>query len=134
MVDELPTLGEIANRPKGKRGKKLKHRNQPLQLVGMDIGYGNGTSPGGVNYMLILVDAEIGHMWIYGLHGTTEEDVMTALWRFFLDAGRSPRTIQCNFDKRFLGKKVSRLLMSHGIKVKAVQPYWQSQNGLVESH
>ena len=27
-----------------------------------------------------------------------------------------------------------RLLTSHGIKVRVAPPYWQSQNGLVESH
>ena len=74
---------------------KLKHKNQPLQHVGIDIGYKNGTSLGGVNYMPVLVDAATGRTWIYGMHG-----YMMALWWFFIDVGGFLCKIQCEFERR----------------------------------
>ena len=89
----------------------------------MDIGYGDGTSPGGVNYTLMLVDSSKRYAWIYGMHGTSKEDIMSMLWRFFIDAGGFPKRIQCDFDLRFLGGKVTRLLASHGVHIRAAPPY-----------
>ena len=43
-----------------------------------------------------------------------------------------PENIQCDYDPRFLGGIVRRLLHSHGVRVRSSPPTRQSQNGLVE--
>ena len=98
----------------------------------MDIGYGSGSSPGGHKFVLVLVDQCTSHTWIYGMRSTSGADIQEALWKFFIDAGGFPATIQCDFDSRFLGGKAIALLRSHGCRIRAAPPHRQSQNGLVE--
>ena len=66
------------------------------------------------------------------MHGTSGADVVEALWKFFIDAGGFPRTIQCNFDPRFIGGKAISLLRSHGCYVRAATPHRQDHNDLVK--
>ena len=53
----------------------------------MDISYGNGPSPGGFKYCLLLVDYCTRYSWLYGLPSLSSDDLKTALLAFFLDAG-----------------------------------------------
>ena len=100
----------------------------------MDIKYGDGTSPGGFKYTLLLVDRTTHKTWVYGLRDMTGSTIADAIWSFFSDAGGIPLRIQCDFDPRFLGSKVRRLFTSRGIRVTASPSNRQSQNGLVKSH
>jgi hypothetical protein len=43
----LLTIGDTATINRNKHGKLLDHPKTALHTVGMDIGYGEGTSPGG---------------------------------------------------------------------------------------
>ena len=44
---DIPTIGELLNRKRGKRRRKGSKATVPLEVVGMDIGYGEGTAYGG---------------------------------------------------------------------------------------
>ena len=66
------------------------------------------------------------------MNGSSGANVTKALWKFFIDAGGFPRTIQCNFDMRLIGGKAAALLRSHGVTVRAAPPSRQDHNGLVE--
>ena len=59
-------------------------------------------------------------------------DVCEAFWKFFIDAGGFPRTIQCDFDPRLIGGRAAALLRSHGTTIRAAPPDRQDYNGLVE--
>jgi hypothetical protein len=61
------TIGDMATINQNKHGKLLERPKQALHTVGMDIGYGDGTSPGGYKYALTLVDFATRHTWVYGL-------------------------------------------------------------------
>ena len=98
----------------------------------MDIGYGESNSPGGHKYVLVLIDKCTSNTFVYGMHGTSGADCVEALWKFFIDAGGFPCTIQCDFDPRFIGGKAIPLLRSHGCYVRAAPPHQQDHNGLVE--
>eukprot|EP00531_Pseudo-nitzschia_arenysensis_P008906 CAMPEP_0116127296 /NCGR_PEP_ID=MMETSP0329-20121206/6769_1 /TAXON_ID=697910 /ORGANISM="Pseudo-nitzschia arenysensis, Strain B593" /LENGTH=2217 /DNA_ID=CAMNT_0003621395 /DNA_START=65 /DNA_END=6718 /DNA_ORIENTATION=- len=130
--NEVPSVGRLVNRRRGRRQKESETPTYPKSLVGMDIGYGPSTSPGGYKYVLVLVDKCTSHTWIYGMGGTSGADIQEALWRFFVDIDGFPGTIQCDFDPRFLGGKAKALLQSHGCRIRAAPPNRQSQNGLVE--
>ena len=54
--DKIPTIGELVNHKRGKRRRKGHPATVPLEVVGMDIGYGDGAAIGGHKYVLILVD------------------------------------------------------------------------------
>jgi hypothetical protein len=124
--------GTVANQRRRKRNKTAKQLTHRLQKVSMEIGYGAGTSPGGAKYCLVLVDGYSHQASVYGLNGLTGVDIQDALWRYFIDAGGLPECIMCDYDARFLGGAVRRLLHSKGIRIRSSPPHRQSQNGLVE--
>ena len=129
---DIPTIGELVNRKRGKRRRKGSKATVPLEVVGMDIGYGEGTAYGGSKYVLVLVDQCTSNSFVYGMQGSSGADVCEALWKFFIDAGGFPKTIQCDFDPRLIGGKAAALLRTHGTRVRAAPPRRQDKNGLVE--
>jgi hypothetical protein len=129
VSEPIMSVGDVVNIQRGHKGKSLTRPKTALDVVGMDIGYGDGTSPGGFKYTLLLVDRTTHKTWVYGLRDMNGSMIADAIWSFFI-----PRRIQCDFDPRFLGGKVRRLLTSRGIRVTASPPHRQFQNGLVESH
>jgi hypothetical protein len=46
--------------------------------VGVDADFGDGTSPGGYNYCLFLVDLATCHTWRYGLFELTGDSILDA--------------------------------------------------------
>ena len=93
----------------GKLRRKGSKATIRLKVVGMGIGYGEGTSYGGSKYVVILVDQCTSNSFTYSMQGVCE-----ALWKFFIDAEGFPKTIQCDFDLRLIGGKAAALLRSHG--------------------
>ena len=130
--NEIPTVGSLVNHKQGKRKRKGTPATFPLKVVGMDIRYGESDSPGGPKYVLVLVDKCTSTTFVYGMHGTSGADVVEALWKFFINAGGFPRTIQCDFDPRFIGGKAISLLWSHGCYVHVTPPHHQDHKILVE--
>jgi hypothetical protein len=45
----------------------LEQPKHKLHTVGMDIGYGDGKSPGGFTHCLVIIDLATRHAWTYGL-------------------------------------------------------------------
>ena len=58
-TDPPLSVGDMVNIERGKRGGPVKRPKGALHTVGMDISYGEGISPGGHKYCLILVDAAL---------------------------------------------------------------------------
>ena len=136
---DIPTIGELVNRKTGKRRQRQQRRRRkdskatvPLEVVGMDIGYGEGKSYGGSKYVLVLVDQCTSNSFTYGMQGASRADVCEALSKLFIDAGGFQKTIQCDFDPRLIGGKAAVLLRSHGTRVCAAPPRRQDKNSLVE--
>ena len=107
---DIPTIGELVNRKRGKRQRKGSKATVPLEVVGMDIEYGEGTAYGGSKYVLVLVDQCTSNSFVYGMQGSSGADVGETLWKFFIDAGGFLKTIQCDFDPRLIGGKAAALL------------------------
>jgi hypothetical protein len=117
---------------RGVGGGPVTRPPRALHTVGIDIGYGDGKSPGGYQYCLFLVDLVTCYTWTYGLSDLSGDTIIDALWRFFVDAGGFPKRLHCDFDRRFLAGSVGCLLRSHGVHIGASPPQQQSQNGAVE--
>ena len=66
------------------------------------------------------------------MHGTSEADIVEALWKFCINAGGFPHTIQNDFDPRFIDWKAISFLQSHRWYVPAVPSHQQDHNSLVE--
>jgi hypothetical protein len=130
--DAPTTLGDITTITRNNQGKLLQRPSHTLHTLGMDIGYGEGTSPGGYNYALTLVDYATRYTWTYGLKTKTVESIIDALWSFFVDAGGMPRRIRCDFDSSFVKEKIYEFIKQHQIQITSAPPSRQSQNGLVQ--
>ena len=127
------TVGDFTTIDQRRRGGSRSRARRPLDVVGMDIGYGSGTSPGGYNYCLTLMDSATRLVFCYGLrHLSSGDHLQDAFWRFLVDAGGVPRTLQCDFNSRFLGGGLSRFFRDLRISVRSAAPRRQSSNGLVE--
>ena len=87
------TIGDMTTINRNRSGRLLDRPKARLHTVGMDIGYGDGTSPGGYRYALTLVDLATRHTWTYGLKTKSHRCVIDALWSFFIDAGGLPQRI-----------------------------------------
>ena len=127
-------LGDMSTVIRKNKSKAKSPSKSKLHTVGMDLGYGNGTSPGGYKYCLTLVDSYTKQTWTYGLKTKTARDIIDALWAFFVDAGGLPRRIQCDFDPSFVKGDVRKFLRSHKIRITGSPPGRKSQNGLVERY
>ena len=66
--NDVPSIGTLVNRKQGKRKHKGSQATVPLEVVGMDIGYGADLSIGGFKYVLVLVDQCTRHLFIYRMH------------------------------------------------------------------
>ena len=125
MIDnnsDVPSIGKLVNWKQGKRKQKGSKETVLLEVVGMDIGYGADVGIGGYKYVLVLVDQCTCHSFLYGMHSLSGIDITEALWKYFINAGGFPCTIQCNFDTRFVGGTAAALLRSHGTAICAAPP------------
>jgi hypothetical protein len=68
-----------------------------------------------VSYCLMLLNRAAHKTWVNGLKDMNGKTISDALWRFLVDARGFPRWIQCDFDPKFMGGKVRKLLNSHAI-------------------
>ena len=135
MIDnhqDIPTVGELVNCKQGKRCRQGSKVTVPLEVVGMDIGYGDSAAVGGSKYILVLVDQYTTNSFLYRMQGPSSADICKVLWNFFFDAGGSLKTIRCDFDPRLIGGKAAALLRTRGTRVRAAPPRRQDKNGLVE--
>ncbi len=94
LAEDVESTDDFINSIKRKRGGAKTPASRKLELVGMDIGYGDGVLPGGYKYCLTLVDSATRHCFIYGLKGLTGTDIQDALWKFIIDAGGIPQRIR----------------------------------------
>jgi hypothetical protein len=86
VSEPILSVGDVVNIKQGRKGKSLKCPQTAFDVVGMDIGYGDGTSPGGFKYTLLLVDRTTRKAWVYGLRDMTGSMIADAIWSFFINA------------------------------------------------
>ena len=133
-LSEEPALsiGDCVNIKRGNRGGKIAPVTTANHTIGVDIGYGDGTSPGGYKYCLLLTCLSTKATWVYGLTDLKGSTIADAFWLYAIDAGSFPKRVRTDFDKRLICGDVARLLRSHGVTIGAAPPHRQSQNGAVE--
>jgi hypothetical protein len=86
---DLPlSIGSVVNVEQGRKGCSLCRLHKALDVISMDICHGDGVSPGGCSYCLMLVDRATRKTWVHvhGLKDMNGETMSDALWRFFIDA------------------------------------------------
>lgn len=126
------TLGSFATITNPPHGKTIKKHRRFLDKVHMDIVYGDCVSLGGYRYAIILVDVATRYCWIYGMMSLTSAEVINALQLFRADAERMPKRFHADFDKKLIGGKALKWIITNNSNIIAAPAKRQSSNGLAE--
>jgi hypothetical protein len=82
------SLGTYATIPKAPRGKAIdRHQAKYLNIVHVNIAFGNCGSVGGFEFALIFVDCATRYNWTFGLKSLQHCDVRAAFLAFRNEAG-----------------------------------------------
>ena len=133
---EFPlALGSYATIPKARRGGAIDRTDSRfLDIVHMDIVFGDSVSVGGFRYALVLVDRATCYNWVYGLKDLSAASILMALYNFKADAGSYARCFRSDCDPKLFGKRIQDHLIDNNSNVVAAPAGHQSANGLVKLH
>ena len=121
-LGETPlSIGNFVNRKRGRRGKRAA-LPRPGHTLCLDVGVGDGISPGGHRYCLVVVDAGSRMCWCYGLRDLSGSTIADALLQLLVDVGQdlgnSPvRRILCDFDTKLIRGQARHLLLRKEIRI-----------------
>ena len=130
----IPSIGEFATMRRRKRGKTRAPTPHYLDLVHMDIVYGDVISRLGYRFGLLLVDRATKYIWIFGLRHLTSANIIEALEEFRAEAGGLPKEFRCDCDQKLLGGETRRWILNNQSTVHGAPAGRQSANGLVERY
>ena len=126
-------IGDVANIKASRRNKTPLPRPQSfLDVVHMDIGFGDCVSHGGYKYVILFVDRATRETFIYGVSTLSSSNLIKVFQRFFSDAKGVPKRILTDFESKILNGPTGTYLQEATITVEAAPPKRQHQNGLVE--
>jgi hypothetical protein len=133
-------MGEIPMElDKNAKLKGSNHNKEPilppstiLHSAHVDIGFGDSTAPGGIKYILLIVDRKSQYCWTYPLKGISGKHLKAAFMKFKIDAGTLPKHLYTDFDKKLIKGKCKEYLVENEVRVAAAPSGRQNQNGLVE--
>jgi hypothetical protein len=102
---EFPlALGSYATIPKSNRGGAIdRSKSCFLDVLHLDIAFGDRVSVGGFHYALILVDCATRYNWVYGLKDLSADSILSALRYFKADAGSYARCFRSDCDTKLFG-------------------------------
>jgi transposase InsO family protein len=103
-----------------------------LDVVHVDIGYGDCKAIGGAKYCAMLVDKATRYVWVYALQSLTHESITKIFSDFRNDAGALPKRVYTDFDSKIIAGPTEQWLASNHCTVRAAPGGRQHQNGLVE--
>jgi hypothetical protein len=130
-----PSLDSFATVPKGNRGKTLDRTHYCyLDVVHVDIAFGDCLSVEGFHYVLVLVDRATCYNWTIGLKDVSSTSILNVLRLFHAAAGSLARCFYCNCDLKLFGSAIQEYLTNANSKIVAAPAKQQSANGLVESY
>ena len=133
---EFPvSLGAYTTIPKAPRGKPIDRLpSKYLDVVHIDIAFGDCMSIGGYKYALIFVDRATRFNWCFGLKSLHHDDIILAFLAFRAEAGNLARQFRCDCDDKLFGSHIRSFLHLERSSIVASPAGRQSANGLVESH
>lgn len=133
---EFPmSLGSFTSIPKAPRGAAIdRERSFYLDIVHVDIAFGDCVSTGGFRYSLVFVDRATRYNWVFGLKDLSASSILTAFRLFRADAGSYARCFRCDCDPKLFGTQIREHLIDNASNIVAAAAGRQSSNGLVESH
>ncbi len=105
-----------------------------LDIVHIDIAFGDCVSIGGYKYALVFVDPATRYNWMFGLKSLQHDDILLEFLAFWDEAGSLACQFRCDCDKKFFGSGVWSFLHTNKPSIVSSPAGRQSGNGLVEAH
>ena len=88
----LVSLGAFTAIPKAPRGKAInREQSFYLDIVHVDIAFGDCVSTGGFRYSLVFVDRATRYNWVFGLKDISCSSILSAFCLFRAEAGSYAR-------------------------------------------
>jgi hypothetical protein len=133
---EFPvSLGASTTIPKAPRGKAInREQSFYLDIVHVDIAFGDCVSTGGFRYSLVFVDRATRYNWVFGLKDISCLSILSAFCLFRAEAGSYARCFWSDCNTKLFGLKIREHLLDNASNIVAAAAGRQSANGLVESH
>ena len=116
-------------------GKPIDHTPPKyLNIVHIDIAFGDCLSIGGYKYALIFVDPATCYNWCFGLKSLHHDDIIAGFMTFRAETGGLACQFRCDCDEKLFGRHICFFLHLERLSFAASPAGCQSANGLVESH
>ncbi len=104
-----------------------------LDIVHVDIAFGDCVLVGGFRYSLIFVDQATRYNWVFCLKDLSKELILLAFRLFRADAGSYAQCFHCDCDPKLFGTTIKEHLVDHSSNIVAATAGRQSSNSLTES-
>jgi hypothetical protein len=131
----LASLGAYTTIPKAPRGAPIDCTSYKyLDVVHIDISFGDCASVGGFKYALIFVKRATRYNWCFGLKSLQFDNIFATFMEFQLEVGSLACQFWCDYDKKLFVINVRSFLHTNNASILASPAGHQSSNGLVESH
>ncbi len=128
-------LGTFTTIPKAPCGGAIdREQSFFLDVVHVNIAFGDCVLEGGFRYSLIFADQATCYNWMFGLKDLSDDLILAAFHLFRADAGSYARCFRCDCDAKLFGTKIWEHLIDNDSNIIAAAAGCQSSNGLVESH
>jgi hypothetical protein len=77
-----------------------------LDIVHVNIAFGDYVSVGGFQYSLIFIDLATCYNWVFGLKDLSRDSILSAFRLFQVDAGSYAWCFRCDCDPKLLGTMI----------------------------
>ena len=119
--------------PKAPRGKLIDRTpSKYLDIVYINIAFGDCMSVGGFKYALIFVDQATQFNWCFGLKSLHHDDIISAFLAFCTKARNLAHQFWCDCNEKLFGRHICSFLHLKGSSIPSSPAGRQSVNGLVE--
>jgi hypothetical protein len=131
----LVLLGAFTTILKAPRGGAIDRKQSfYLDIIHVNIAFGDCISVGGFWYSLVFVDQATCYNWVFGLKDLLSASILAAFYLFHTDASSYARCFWCNCDAKLFGTKIREHLINNASNIIAMAAGRQLSNGLMELH
>jgi hypothetical protein len=118
---EFPmSLGTFMTIPKAPRGGAIaREQSFYLDIVHVDIAFGDCVFTGGFRYSLVFVDQATCYNWLFGLKDLSNASILAAFRLFWEDAGLYARCFRCDCNTKLFGTKIREHLIDNASNIVA---------------
>jgi hypothetical protein len=129
------SIGAFTTIPKAPHSKAIDHSTSKfLDIVHLNIAFGDCMSVGGFKYALIFVDPATRFNWCFGLKSLHQDGIISAFLAFHSEAGSLAHQFRCDCDEKLFGSHFHSFLHLDYSSIASSPTGRQFTNRLIESH